>query len=652
MLIFKIANVTRALRVLWLSALLVIACGGPTLAQTTSFTYQGKLTVAGSPANGNYDFQFAVFNVDGTQIGSTLTLTSVAVTGGIFTVQLDFGANVFPGGSRFLEISVRPASVGAFTVLSPRQPISSTPYGIRTLSASTADTATNATQLGGVVASQYVTTTNGATNFIQNATTQQAGANFNISGNGTLGGGMNIDQANGNNGTVATGNSLTFGFGSGEGIASKRNSAGNQFGLDFYTQFANRMSITSGGNVGIGTTNPATQLHATGRITTGQDFSSAGAITFRPPDGYAYFHIDNGPGGGRPTGRLRFSGGVNPGDNEFMSILQSGNVGIGTTAPLAKLDTRGDVFVGLTAVPDNTTTPGNNIYVADDGGGDSNNSYRIDAYNNNLYFVARSGNASGNASLAGAGIIFRTAPAGGGETDRMTINQDGNVTIGTIVAVPPVLPRLLVEATGTNLGVWSIVQSGEAVAGQSTSNGIGVEGDSNTGAAVRGSSGSGNIFEGFGANLLRFRVTNGGDVHAAGTFMPGGADFAEMLPAEADLEAGDVLVIGRDGKLARSSRPRQTSVAGVYSTKPGFVGGQTIQGAQMNNIPLAVVGIVPVKVTTENGQIRPGDLLTSSSTPGRAMRAGARPVMGTVIGKALGALRTGSGVIQMLAILQ
>jgi hypothetical protein len=80
------------------------------------------------------------------------------------------------------------------------------------------------------------------------------------------------------------------------------------------------------GNVGIGTTEPRTQLHVLGRIATGRDFVSAGAITFYPPDGFAWFHIDNGPAGGRPLGRLRFSHGGNPGDHEIMSIDQNRNV--------------------------------------------------------------------------------------------------------------------------------------------------------------------------------------------------------------------------------------------------------------------------------------------------------------------------------------
>jgi hypothetical protein len=103
----------------------------PQLAQNgTGFTYQGKLLDGGVPANGAYDLQFKLFDAlsGGSQVGSTLTQPSVTVTNGLFTVQLDFG-NVFNGTALHLEIGVRPGgSSGAYTTLSPRQPLSPTPY--------------------------------------------------------------------------------------------------------------------------------------------------------------------------------------------------------------------------------------------------------------------------------------------------------------------------------------------------------------------------------------------------------------------------------------------------------------------------------------------------------------------------------------------
>ncbi len=155
-----------------------------------------------------------------------------------------------------------------------------------------------------------------------------------------------------------------------------------------------------------------------------------------------------------------------------------------------------------------------------------------------------------------------------------------------------------------------------------------------------------------GEGDTQFRVLTSGEVRSDVGFNTPAADFAEMLPAAPGLGPGDVLIIGQDGKLALSTQPYQTSIVGVYSTKPGFVGGQPMEGDLDGHIPLAIVGIVPVKVSAENGPIHPGDLLVASSTPGHAMKAGPNPPIGTVIGKAMESLRESQGVIQMLVTLQ
>src|SRR6476619_149431 len=101
--------------------------------QTSGFTYQGRLTDGGSPANGSYDLQFALFDAasGNNQIGQTLAVSTVPVSGGVFTVTLDFGASAFTGANRFLEISARPSGAAGFTLLTPRQPITATPYALR-----------------------------------------------------------------------------------------------------------------------------------------------------------------------------------------------------------------------------------------------------------------------------------------------------------------------------------------------------------------------------------------------------------------------------------------------------------------------------------------------------------------------------------------
>lgn len=151
---------------------------------------------------------------------------------------------------------------------------------------------------------------------------------------------------------------------------------------------------------------------------------------------------------------------------------------------------------------------------------------------------------------------------------------------------------------------------------------------------------------------VKFKVQGDGDVYIDGSYYNTGADFAELLPARDGLEPGDVLIVGSDGQLTRSAAPYQSAVVGIYSTRPGFVGGASEDSDPTGKAPLAILGIVPVKASAENGAIRPGDLLVTSSTPGYAMRAGDNPPQGTVLGKALGELAEGSGVILVLITLQ
>jgi hypothetical protein len=150
----------------------------------------------------------------------------------------------------------------------------------------------------------------------------------------------------------------------------------------------------------------------------------------------------------------------------------------------------------------------------------------------------------------------------------------------------------------------------------------------------------------------QMRLDSGGNLFVRGTVNPNGADFAEMLPGERGLEPGDVVAIGADGSLVRSTEAYQPSVAGVFSTQPGFLGGAADGEDVSGKVPLAVVGIVPVKASAEAGPIRPGDRLVASATPGHAMRSTKDAPVGTVIGKALSSLESGTGMVRMLVVLQ
>jgi hypothetical protein len=740
-------HVSRALsRVLLVFVLL--AAGGAALAQTTTFTYQGRLNDGGTAANGVVDMQFKLYDAAdpgaSAQIGSTITNSNVAVTNGIFTVRLDFGASALPGANRFLEVGVRRSSSDPYTLLAPRQQVTSAPYAIRSANAVVADQLSSAcvgcvqdAQISSVAGSKLTgplpagSIPSGNSNYIQsNPVAQQAGANFNISGNGTAGtlnaatqyniGGNRVFGIPGTNNTfvgVSAGQSNTTGsentffgslagfsnttgfsnsfFGFGAGVRNQMGSENAFFGRDagalntmgtanaffgrsagnlnttgsnnaFFGRAAGRANTTGSNNAFFGDTaglnnmasgnaffgnqagvnntsgesnsffgtnagqsntkennntfigalangapgiTNATAIGAGAQVTSSNTMVlGTSAVTVQVPgslnittlsanavnaatqynisgnrvlsipgtnnifagvsagqantDGvsnsfFGSFAGQHNKGGfsnaffGSQAGQANTTGAgnaffgesagnantgssnaffgnaagfnnANSGGNSFFgadaglsntsgannsffgffaggtdgisnataiganaSVTQSNslvlggvspavNVGIGTPAPLARLDVRGDVFVGLTAVPDNTTTPGNNIYVADDGGGDAHNSFRIDSFSNNFYFVAR----SGKNSTAGTGIVFRTAPAGGGELDRVSIKSDGTVVTNNDLVVNGnteqpsdknglMKAMLFVSANGHNPG-YTIVRCYNGVSGSSS----------------------------------------------------------------------------------------------------------------------------------------------------------------------------------------
>ena len=307
----------------------------------TAFTYQGRLNDGSNPANGHYDLQLTLYDAvtAGNVLGVPLTANAVAVTNGFFTLTLDFGS-VFDGNARWLNIAVKTNGGSVFTTLTPRQPLSPSPYAIFASSAGTATgvapggASTASLQDGSVTTAKLADGSVNSAKIANNAVgsadlasdvaslgkvtagTMSAGATsisfgvnaylsdhdiflrgdtfhgigwygnpkyfggsgpngpvlYGFEGGGlgtkhdTLGTnlllgwsntGVTVDPEGRNTNGLTWG--LTFGStsGSGEGIASKRDAGGNQYGLDFYTGFLPRLSIDNAGRVGIGTTSPS-----------------------------------------------------------------------------------------------------------------------------------------------------------------------------------------------------------------------------------------------------------------------------------------------------------------------------------------------------------------------------------------------------------
>jgi len=164
----------------------------------------------------------------------------------------------------------------------------------------------------------------------------------------------------------------------------------------------------------------------------------------------------------------------------------------------------------------------------------------------------------------------------------------------------------------------------------------------------------------------KFRVEKDGDVYADGTYYcsdgavhVGSADVAERINTSEWVEPGDVVEIDPDhpGFFRKPRSPYSTKVAGIISTSPGVVLGNTFDAKadkwEDNRPVLAIAGRVPVKATTENGPIQIGALLVSSSTPGVAMKGSDRSAcLGATIGKAMEPLESGTGVIMVQVMLR
>lgn len=249
---------SHSIAIIWI---LIFSLAASVSAQTTEFSYQGFLNDNNASANGSFDLEFRMFSSpSGGAALNTVQRLNVPVANGVFSVTLDFGA--FPTADRFLEIGVRPAGGGAFTTLTPRSKILSTPFATNALNATTA---TNATQLAGVVASQYVRTADArltdarnplanSPNYIQNSALPQAASNFNISGNGTAGGTLSGNIVNattqyniGGNRILSSAGTLNLFAGANAGTSTT--SSGNAF----FGALAGNENSTGGSNAFFGT---------------------------------------------------------------------------------------------------------------------------------------------------------------------------------------------------------------------------------------------------------------------------------------------------------------------------------------------------------------------------------------------------------------
>lgn len=507
----------------------------------TVFTYQGKLTDNGAPANGSFDLKASVYDAKnlGNLIAGPIPVNGVSVTDGLLNAEIDFG-NVFTGTALFLEIQVSPAGQNTFVTLTPRQPLNTTPFAAYALNG-------NWTASGSAIK-------NANTGFVGiNRTDKVSGSEYfgiQAAASGTNYGGMYIR-------TDSTTAKPFYGYSTGSGgKVAWSYLDGSDGTLNFYNGGV-RMTIEETGDVGIGTSNPGAKLH----VDNGSDTGNAIYATESGASGQvAQFYV---PSGGGAYGLYAVTYGSNR-----AALFESHTSNTTATVHVYKNGGPALQVTGAVGAGTHDSTSAMSII----GGTDSEPG--------SGGFLVLGSVASANISIDNNEIMARS----NGATSTLYLNNDG----GNVVISP------------TGHTIVSVLE------------------------------------------------------------ITGGSDLSEGFEVNADkIEPGMVVVIDESnpGELKLATSAYDHKVAGIISgaggVKTGLVMGQNGSLADGKH-PVALSGRVYCWCDASNGAIEAGDLLTTSATPGHAMKvADHAAAQGAIIGKAMTSLKQGEkGLVLVLVSLQ
>ena len=642
----------KTLTFLLFTALALLAAPGEAAPLGTAFTYQGRLTESGSGVTGSYDLQFTLLDaaVGGNQVVPPVVAPSVAVNNGLFTTSLDFGGSAFDGRAFWLQIGVRPSGGGgAFTPLLTLQQISPVPYAVYALSAGSGGG-------GGFLTSgtsaYYLTGSVG----IGTSTPQSA---------------LDVHGDIGVTGAMSAGGPVS-------GVSS-----GRPFGYAVYG-YDTSVNVTSSAGVFPSSAKPVGSL-SNNVESKNMDEEGAGASPATVTQGNTGGVFGSSAAGVGVWGTSVTSEGVHGESRDSWGVFGSSQSSLG-------------VFGQSTSPADGTGVLGRYDGLGHAGGGKGVFGYSSaigvgvlgisefgDGVSGRSNFGGKSGVYGYTEVASGYGGYFKNGAAGTGLA--------GESVSGTAVSAASTSGWGLYAHSQTDNGAFGQTfgdgaagvlgrndgptgAGGKAVWGYAKNGATGVYGESAQGDGVWGQSNASDKSGIFGLNTTAtgwggyFVNSAGGEaLHAEGNaFINGsmtvkvltinGADVAEPFAVSTrDVPKGSVMVIDEEhpGQLKMSDRAYDQRVAGILSGANGIRAGICLsqQGFNDGGQNVALSGRVYVLADASAGAIKPGDLLTTSDTPGYAMRvADHARAQGAVIGKAMGSLPEGKGMVLVLVTLE
>lgn len=667
----------------------------------TIFSYQGELQDGGAPANGRYDMTFALFNdpLVGAQVGTTWTNLNVSLSNGLFTTTVDFGPGVFDGTAYWLAIGVRSNGSGpAFLTLSPRQALTPSPYALYATAAPLLDGAVTSAKIldGTVAAADLGPNSVNSTHIVDGQVMTVDLAGNAVDSSKVLDGSIqNTDLADNavNSAKVLDGSLVGADLAANtvtsaqlaDNIALGTTAAVGQ--LDVYKTAAGTPAIsllgtgTGGyqylyqddGQIGIyldgdsGGGGLQYLYAADGSVGIALDGESGGAglISIYNTNGSARVSLDgSGSGSG---GQITVN--AQDGSSTVQIYGESGGAGLinvnnNVSSPRLVLDGEGNGGGGEIDLFTGSTGYGIRLF-GDSGGGGLQYLYT----GNGRVGIALAGESGGAGYLA----VYNTNSSTRVALDGFSSNGGGEISVYDANGTESLE---LLGAYGSTLGGVVRVKQGDGSVGVVLYSEVYANDGGQV--SVNNASGSERLEldgdDGDGGAAIRLRnsagtatITLDGDLGGDGRIttqelqITGGSDLSEQFDitmVEGVMNPGMVVCIDPDhpGQLIPSTQSYDRTVAGVISgaggVKPGMLMGQRGTAADGKH-PVALTGRVYCWADASGGAIRPGDLLTTSDTPGHAMKAeDYQRVPGAILGKAMTSLDQGKGLVLVLVSLQ